>query len=176
MNKVKRPKFASDEDHKVEADQSDVLSDISSDCDSDTEHWNDVIKNFYNRGLSYKDDPNPYELREGYDCTNPKYPDRRWQRRVETNSSPPKDTYPQKVTSGDKAWWEGEVPFPMIIEAEDYTQDRMMDWLYGEQDSRDDWDTDSESDICVSLLMESETDDEDANGDGQLGEEAGDWE
>lgn len=138
---------------------------VGSDSDSEMKNLkNDreicklIYENLCHRYIAFENDPNPYELREGYDGTDPMYPDRRWQRRIEDRPATPGDMYPQSMTSGDKVWWLGEVPFPMVIAAEDYSQDKMVDWLNDERELRDDWDAEEEDCVCVSALSESVSD------------------
>lgn len=161
INAVKRPKLSEDtcEVSAMESVHSDSVGDEMAVDESETERYKTLINNFWDKYIPFDQDPDPYELREGYEPTNPLYPDRRWQRRVEGNQVASENPYPQAIASGDRAWWRGEVPFPMVIEAADYTQDKMMDWFIDEQEHRDDWDAKTESDCaCVTSFDESVAD------------------
>lgn len=164
VNEVKRRKL--NEENKCEV-RATVTGTSDCDCDSefkvmdvddsDTECGNMVITNFHQHP-SLENDPDLYELREGYDCTDPLYPDRRWWLRIENTPIATEYPYPQAVTSGDRVWWRGEVPFPMVIAAEDYSQNKMKDWYINEKELRDDWDKEQESECaCVTPYEESVT-------------------
>lgn len=170
VNQVKRQKLINEEEDTCEVSAMETT--VESDCDSvgviisekesDAEQCDTLMDDFGCQYISIENDPYPYELREGYDCTDPLYPDRRWWLRIENTPIVTEYPYPQAVTSGDRVWWRGEVPFPMVIAAEDYNQDKMMDWYIDEKEHRDDWDAEVESDCArVTSFEESVTDSSD---------------
>lgn len=130
-----------------------VARNANSESDSESEmelsgaHWNNILERMFEPSMEYVDDPEPYELQEGYDASDPRFPDRRWHVRVESDRvvAPEED---------EEELWQDHLPTyakvpPFFIQPAEFDRQHYRQWLQiqrlTEEDETDD-DTGSESD------------------------------